>query len=268
MQMNDTIQDDSLFKDLQIEYLSVNELREYEGNARTHSDKQINQIVESIKEFGFTNPILKQGLSIIAGHGRLAAAKRLGLAKVPTIELSHLTRAQAKALVIADNQLALNAGWDEDILKAEIEGLQSLDFNIDLLGFEQSYVDALFDESEDEGGYTRKIETPDYTPSEIVPEISELFDRSKTDSLLAEIDASDFDESVKGFLRIAAERHTVFNFSKIADFYSHADANVQELMENSALVIIDFDKAIANGFVKLSKSIADQYERDLDDDAE
>jgi ParB-like chromosome segregation protein Spo0J len=109
----------------------------YINNSRTHSDEQVAQVAASIKEFGFTNPILidEQG-GIIAGHGRTMAAKKLGLDRVPCIVLSGLTEAQKKAYVIADNQLALNSGWDLDALRLEIETLQELDFDIDLLGFD------------------------------------------------------------------------------------------------------------------------------------
>ena len=115
---------------------SVTELIPYARNSRTHSDEQISQIMASIKEFGFTNPILTDGDNgIIAGHGRLMAAQRLGLDEVPTIELSHLTDAQKKVYVIADNKLALNSGWDEEMLKIELQELYDIGYDIDLIGF-------------------------------------------------------------------------------------------------------------------------------------
>src|SRR5438552_1409548 len=102
---------------LKIEQRTIGTLIMYAGNARTHSDQQINQIATSIKEFGWTNPILVGGDNvIIAGHARVMAAKKLGMSKVPVTVLEHLTPAQRKALVLADNKLALNAGWDEDLL--------------------------------------------------------------------------------------------------------------------------------------------------------
>lgn len=115
----------------------IDELIPYANNSRTHSDRQIEQIASSIAEFGFTNPVLideKNG--IIAGHGRFTAAKKLNLDEVPVIILDGLTDAQKKAYVIADNKLALNAGWDDELLKLEIETLQELDFNVDLLGWD------------------------------------------------------------------------------------------------------------------------------------
>jgi ParB-like chromosome segregation protein Spo0J len=109
----------------------------YARNPRSHSDDQVAQIAASIKEFGFTNPILLDGENgLIAGHGRLAAARLLGLKTVPCIELGHLSEAQKKAYLIADNKLALNAGWDDELLRLEMLDLKDLEFNLDLLGFD------------------------------------------------------------------------------------------------------------------------------------
>lgn len=133
----------------QIVLRDVSELIPYASNSRTHSDQQVAQIAASIKEFGWTNPILIDGSNgIIAGHGRLLAARKLGYEEVPTIELSHLTEAQKKAYVIADNKLALNAGWDDEILKVEIEALKDEGFDVDLLGFDADELKALLDSEE------------------------------------------------------------------------------------------------------------------------
>lgn len=122
--------------ELQVTYKKVDDLIPYAANSRTHSAEQIAQIAASIREFQFTNPILIDGdNTIIAGHGRLMAARKLGLDEVPAIVLDHLTKAQQRALVIADNQLALNAGWDMEMLKAEIDALNFDGFELDLLGF-------------------------------------------------------------------------------------------------------------------------------------
>lgn len=131
---------------MEIIYKKVDELIPYVNNARTHSKEQVNQICSSINEYGFTNPILidEKGM-IIAGHGRLMASKQLGLEQVPCIELKGLTEAQKKAYVIADNKMALNAGWDEELLKLELENLKELDFDLDLTGFDTSELDAILD---------------------------------------------------------------------------------------------------------------------------
>ena len=132
--------------------LKVSDLIPYANNSRTHSDEQISQVASSIKEFGFTNPVLVDSDGgIIAGHGRVMAAKKLGLDDVPCIELIGLTEAQKKAYIIADNQLALNAGWDIDTLKLEIETLQELDFDVDLLGFDDDFLADLLEEEPPEG---------------------------------------------------------------------------------------------------------------------
>lgn len=131
-------------KEINIKYISVADLIPYAANSRTHSDAQVAQIAASIREFGWTNPILIDGENtIIAGHGRLLAARKLGLEEVPAIILDHLTKAQQRSLVIADNQLALNAGWDMDMLKAEIEGLNFEGFELELLGFEDAKLSEL-----------------------------------------------------------------------------------------------------------------------------
>jgi DNA modification methylase len=141
----------------------VYELIPYINNSRTHSEEQITQLISSIKEFGFTNPILlAPDNSIIAGHGRLQAVKRLGHEEVPCIIVQGLTKTQIKALIIADNQLALNAGWDLEKLSVEIEGLKDEDFNIDILGFEDDFIKDLLNK-ENEG----------LTDEDAVPEILE-----------------------------------------------------------------------------------------------
>jgi len=123
---------------LKVEYRHLTSLVPYAKNSRTHSDEQIKQIIRSIKEFGFTNPVLiADDGEIIAGHGRVMAAAKLGMAEVPCIKLGHLTPTQRRAYVIADNKLALNAGWDETMLKIEIGELKLADFDVSLLGFDE-----------------------------------------------------------------------------------------------------------------------------------
>lgn len=139
---------------LEILYKKTDDLIPYVNNSRTHSDTQITQIASSIKEFGFTNPILLDGDDgIIAGHGRLAAAQKLGLSEVPTIDLSHLTPAQRKTYIIADNKLALNAGWDEEILKIELEGLSEEE--LQFTGFSESELELIMN------GWNSDIQIPE-----------------------------------------------------------------------------------------------------------
>ena len=136
-----------------IEQRPVDQLIAYPHNARTHSDRQIEQIANSIREFGFVNPILiAPDNSIIAGHARLLAARKIGLSQVPVIVLSHLSPAQRRALVIADNQLALNAGWDQQLLSAELAALAQEDYDLDLLGFDEQELTRLLAEQDGTAG--------------------------------------------------------------------------------------------------------------------
>ncbi|WP_222931878.1 site-specific DNA-methyltransferase [Sphingomonas sabuli] len=147
-----------------IAYRKVSELRPYERNARTHSKKQIRQIADSIERFGFTNPILiADDGSVIAGHGRLAAAKLLGLEEVSTLPLSHLSPDERRAYVLADNKLALNAGWDREILAIELQALVDLEFDVELTGFSLAEIDLVLDaasESSADGADQPEDEVP------------------------------------------------------------------------------------------------------------
>ena len=249
---------------MKITQKQVTELIPYVNNSRKHSDKQVAQIAASIKEFGWTNPILVDGDNgIIAGHGRLMAARKLGMTEVPTIELSELSESQKKAYVIADNNLALNADWDEALLKIELENLKDLSFDLDILAFDDEFLTNLLDENEDdENMYTQKVDIPTYEPSEIKPNVKDLYDDSKAFDLIDKIKASKLPQTEKDFLMLTAGRHVVLNFQLIADYYAHSERPVQQLMEDSALVIVDLDNAIANGWVNLSKKLDDIYDED------
>lgn len=152
-----------------IERVPVEKLIPYARNARTHSEEQVAQIAASIREFGFTNPVLiDENDGIIAGHGRVMAARKLGMDTVPCIRLSHLTEAQRRAYIIADNKLALNAGWDEKLLALEIEDLKAMDFDIDLLGFAEDELTALLLMADAvEEGETEADEVPEPKPEAV-----------------------------------------------------------------------------------------------------
>jgi len=140
----------------------VDSLIPYARNARTHSEEQIAQIAASIREFGWTNPILTDGDNgVIAGHGRLAAARKLELTEVPVIELGHLSPEQKKAYILADNRIALNSGWDEELLKLELQELQGVDFDLDLLGFGDDEIERLLNGDQAGGGLTEDDATPE-----------------------------------------------------------------------------------------------------------
>jgi len=151
---------------LQVEHRSLDRLLPYARNARTHSDEQVAQIAASLAEFGFNNPCLvdEQGV-LIAGHGRVLAARPLGLETVPVIVLSHLSDAQKKAFRIADNKLALNAGWNDELLRLEMEELQSLDFDLDLTGFGGEELETLLGATGDDEGADDDAADDDAAPA-------------------------------------------------------------------------------------------------------
>ena len=157
---------------MQIEQIGIATLIPFAKNSRTHSDAQVAQIAASIREFGFTNPVLiDEANGIIAGHGRVLAARKLKLIEVPCIRLLHLTEAQKRAYIIADNKLALNAGWDEAMLKLELADLKALDFDLDLTGFTTDEIDALLADAGTEG-----LTDPDDTPEPPAEPVSRLGD--------------------------------------------------------------------------------------------
>jgi DNA modification methylase len=153
---------------MKIEQVAVTALIPYAKNSRTHDDAQVAQIAASIKEFGWTNPILVDGeRGIIAGHGRLLAARKLGMTEVPVIELKDLTPTQKKAYIIADNRLALNAGWDDQLLTIELNELLADKFSLDLLGFNADELNALLNPVEINEGLVDEDEVPEPPPEPI-----------------------------------------------------------------------------------------------------
>lgn len=162
---------------LKIEYMDVAELVSYENNSRLHSDLQVEQIVASIKEFGFTNPVLiDEDNILIAGHGRTAAAKLAGMDQVPAIRLVGLSDNQKKALRIADNQLPQNATWDMDLLASEIRDLEIDDFDIDVLGFDPAYLDEILEGVEDDESEGESESNEDIAPAPPENPVSQLGD--------------------------------------------------------------------------------------------
>lgn len=159
---------------MEIKQVAVEKLIPYVRNSRTHSDAQVAQIAASIKEFGWTNPILVDGTNgIIAGHGRLLAARKLGQTEVPVIELAHMTESQKKAYVIADNQLAMNAGWDTSMLTLELSDLKEAGFSLDILGFDPKELDNLL-EPEQVDGLTDEDSVPE-VPDEPKTKLGDIY---------------------------------------------------------------------------------------------
>lgn len=159
-----------------IEERPISALRPYAGNARTHSKRQIRQLGESITRFGFTNPVLvADDDAIVAGHGRVLAAQSLGMTHVPTLRLSHLSDAERRAYIIADNKLALNAGWDQELLAIELQALVDLDFDLELTGFSLAEVDLVLDAASD-GDVSSKDEPADTVPPLVTEAVSRTGD--------------------------------------------------------------------------------------------
>ena len=160
---------------MQITEVKVEALIPYAKNSRTHDDAQVAQIAASIKEFGWTNPILVDGdKGIIAGHGRLMAARKLGMTQVPVIELKGMTEAQKKAYVIADNKLAMNAGWDNEFLTLELKDLEDEGFDFSLTGFDDKELDALLNVIEGTDGLTDEDAVPD-VPEEPKTKLGDIY---------------------------------------------------------------------------------------------
>jgi len=160
----------------QIEMKPVAILKLYAGNARKHSKKQIQQIADSIRRFGFTNPVLISDQDeIVAGHGRVMAAKQLGISMIPTLRLSNLSDEERRAYVIADNKLALNAGWDTEILAIELQSLIDLDFDVTLTGFSLAEIDLTLDQARD-GSPSGPDEAADLVPELPRQPVSKLGD--------------------------------------------------------------------------------------------
>lgn len=255
-----------------VEKWSIDKLIPYARNARTHSDEQVAQIAASIKEWGWTTPVLvdEQG-GIIAGHGRTLAAQKLKMKEVPVMVAKGWSDTKKRAYIIADNKLALNGGWDNEMLAMELEELSGAGFDVELTGYSLDEIAELMGEVEGEepdSKYTKKIDAPTYQPTGDKPLIADVYDNTKYIELSAKIHGNaDLSQEVKDFLLAAASRHIRFDFEQIAEYYAHADPDLQQLMEDSALVIIDFDKAIANGYVRLTQAISAAYtsEKDLEE---
>lgn len=244
---------------LKIEYVPISELNAYVNNAKEHPAEQVEQIKKSILEFGMNDPIaVWKDNVIIEGHGRLLALSELGdeYSTVPIIRLDHLSDEQRRAYALVHNKLTMNSDFNLDVLNMELEDLA--DFDIDMTDFGFSFPDEeLEDEIERQSAYSKNAKIPQYEPTGLNVTTQDLVDTDKTHELIMEIEEAGIDEATKQFLMEAAHRHSVFNYRNIAEFYANADPVVQRLMERSALVIIDINDAIANGFVKLSKTIED-----------
>ncbi len=241
----------------QVDQLLANPL-----NFRLHPDNQQQALAGAIDDIGFIRSVTVNQRTgrVVDGHLRVTLAARSGVDKLP-VEYVDLDEAEEAQALLSLDPIAAMAGTDKDKLEELLLGVQSDDERV------QEMLDAIRRENGllEDDLYTRKIVAPTYEPAGKKPAISELFDAEKANKLIAEINQSEIlSEEEKRFLIAAANRHTVFYFDKIADYYANSEPEVQRIMENSALVIIDFDKAIENGFVEFSKGIADLFDQDYE----
>jgi hypothetical protein len=249
--------------------LPLDKLIAYAGNPRKN-DHAVEAVASAIKRFGFRVPVLaKSDGSLIDGHLRVKAARHLGMKDVPVVLCDDLSEADIKALRISINRMAELAEWDTELLSAELEGLAEQGIGLEDVGFDETSlkeIGALLDQPPGEvgeGQYTRKITVPIYEPQGPKPSVADLFHSEKTEQLLQQISEANLPEEIEKFLCLAAHRHTVFNFQQIAEYYAHSDKNVQQLFEESALVIVDFNKALESGYVAMAEKLRDSYLEDL-----
>lgn len=246
---------------MKIEKIKVDEIIPYADNAKLHPERQIEQIRSSILEFGFNDPIaIDENNVVIEGNGRLMAIKDLGFKEVDCIRIEGLTEDQKRAYILVHNQLTMNTGFDIEILNKELERIKGIDMT--QFDFE---INIDFDNDIDTGDgtkYTQKVDVPQYEPTGECPDIWELVDTAKADSFLEEIREANATDDEKDFLIKATRRLYEFNYKKIAEYYAQASPAMQELMEHLALVIIDFDNAIAYGYAQLSAALEEMRAED------
>ena len=233
---------------MEIIYKKVQDLIPYVNNSRTHSEEQVNQICASINEFGFTNPLLiDEKDSIIAGHGRLMASKKLGMEEVPCIVLEGLTEAQKKAYIIADNKMALNAGWDEELLKIELENLKELDFNLDLTGFNVDELDDIFQVEEE-----REIVEDDFDiepPEEPKAKLGDIYQLGNHRLMCGDsTKQEDVDKLMNGVKADLVFTDPPYGMKKENDGVANDNLNYDDLLEfNKKWIPITFKELKDNG---------------------
>jgi ParB-like chromosome segregation protein Spo0J len=238
----------------------IEDLRPHPQNPNGHPDKQIALLAKNIRHLGWRHPIIVSELTgfVVAGHARIEAAKLLNLASVPVDFQPFASETEERAYLVADNRIAELAEIQNDAIQSLLAELDGEGLDMDLTGFDSESLIELSkeqDPSEPDQTYTNKIVAPVYEPKGDNPPIESLIDREKTDRLQKEIDEAGLPQDVTKFLKDAAERHTVFHFGRIAEWYCHATPQIQDLMEKSGMVIIDFDKAIEYGFVHMTERL-------------
>lgn len=252
---------------MQVNKVKISEVKNNPKNPRLIKDDKFKKLVKSIQEFPqmleLRPIVVDENNIVLGGNMRLKACKEAGLKEVYIVKADNLTEQQKDEFIVKDN---VGFGeWDWDMLANEWDTEKLDEWGLDLpinVALEESTDESLTSDN----NYSRKIEAPTYQVTGEKPQITELYNVEKYEKILNDIEYKyDIPEDIKKFLIVAASRHIVFNYANIAEFYAHANKDVQDLMEDSALVIIDFNKAIENGFVKLSEEIANQYLEDYED---
>lgn len=254
---------DDLDLEYTTEWVDIDDLKPHPRNYQEHPEEQIEEIRASIRKHGiYKNIVAAKDLTILAGHGVTEGAKAEGYPKIPVrvLEIGP-EEPEAYQVMIGDNEQSRLAIRDDRLLSEIMSELRENDPQyLTGTGIGAEALDDMIKEldagpGEQEEAYTRKIDTPIYEVTGEKPPPESLRDRTKADKLRSEILDADLPDEVRSFLLDAAERHVVFQYDLIAEFYAHASEEVQALMEDSALVIIDYEKAIEEGYVKLTKAI-------------
>ena len=233
--------------------VDINSIQENPNNPRTITEEKFRKLVKSLKEFPEmleARPIVinPDGI-VLGGNMRLKAAREAGLTEVHAYRATW-EEAKQKEFIIKDNVSFGEHDWD--ILANEWDAAQIESWGLDVWVPEE-------EEPVNENPYSTKVEAPVYKPTKAQPKIDELHGLGKYGEIIAKIEAAHLTPELDSFLRLAATRHIVFDYEQIAEFYAHATAEVQELMEDSTLVIVDFGKAIEDGFVRLNQELKEQY---------
>ena len=245
-------------KTMDVKWVSPELLIPYANNAKKHPQEQIDRLANGIKAFGWTQPIvIDKNNVVVIGHGRLLASKQLGLESVPVVMRDDLSEDEINACRLEDNKTN-ESDWDFSKLEEELASLAIAGIDMTQFGFDAEA------ELDSENPYTQKTDIPQYEVTGEDVEVSDLYQNDKTKELLAEINSADIPEEVKAFLSVASYRHVIFNYQKIAEYYAKADKKTQELMEKSALVIIDIDDAIKNGYTLLRDDITELIQKEME----
>ena len=269
--------EDRVMKDmnkLEIVYVAVEKIKPYANNPRINK-KAVEKVMKSIQAYGFKVPcVLDKNYLLITGHTRWEAAKRLKMKRIPCIIASDLNKAKADAFRIADNKVAEYSTWDMTKLKEELSKIQLEDIEFDDMGFDNDFsierlglVEMSEGSDGDEDGteiekYSTKTNIPQYEIQGLNIKLSDCIDKQKYLELLKEIENSTVSDAQKKFLKLAATRHIRFIYKNIAEYYASTNSEMQRLMEHSALVIIDIDDAIRNGYARLTKEVMAARKRD------